>query len=171
MSGPGVSNPGVGSSGVGSYVVQPADPRRIADAVIAYQVQQPRFLGAALFAIAVFAAAGGITYGASGAVVGALIMIVLQGLVVVFKRAQLHRLMAARGYRPGSSIEAAFDDASFRIVTERGSGDHPYDWVADVRELRGVVVLRLREARLVIALPREVVPDGAVQRVRAGMAS
>ena len=171
MSGADVSSPDVSGPGVSSYVVQPADPRRIADAVITYQVQQPRFLAAALVAIAVFAVSGGLTYGVPGAVVGAVIMIVLQGLVVAFKRAQLHRMMAVRGYRPGSTIEAAFDDASFRIVTERGSGDHPYDWVADVRELRGVVVLRLREARLVIALPREVVPAGAVQRVRAGMVS
>lgn len=152
-----------------TYVVRPVDPRRIADAVITYQLRQPRFLLAALFAMLVFAVCGGITYGVPGAVVGALIMVVMQGGVVSFKRAQLRRLMTVRGYRPGSTIETDFDDTGFRIATELGSGDHPYGWVADVAELRDIVVFRLREARLVIALPREALPDGAIPRVRTGM--
>lgn len=153
-----------------TYVVRPADPRRIADAVITYQLRQPRFLLAALVATLVFAVSGGLTYGVPGAIVGALIMVAMQGGVVSFKRAQLRRLMAVRGYRPGSTIGTDFDDTGFRIATEHGSGDHPYEWVADVAQRRDVVVFRLREARLVIALPREALPDDAIQRVRTGMA-
>lgn len=142
-----------------SYVVTRRDARRCAGAVIRYQVIQPRFWGASLLAVVVFAVVGGLTHGTGGAILAVLICVLLEAGVVAFKRGQLGKIMAARGYRPGSTITTSFDAETFTIATELGSGAHDYRLVTDARQIGDVVLFRLGAAHMVLALPVEVIPD------------
>ena len=147
-----------------AYVVSRRDPRRIATAVVLYQLQQPRFALGLLGALAVFAAAGAFS-GASGALAGVVIALVVIVLVTEYKRRQLALQLARRGYRPGSTVEASADELELTVTAATGSGRHPWAEIEHVRVVNGIVLFRMRAARFVVAVPMAAMPDGWAERM------
>lgn len=147
-----------------SHVVARRDPQRVAGAVIRYQVGQPRFLST-MFVVLVGVALLGSTQGAGAAVLAVLVFVVLVVLVVGFKRGQLVKALAARGYRPGSTVEASADELELTVTAATGSGRHPWSEIQHVRVVNGIVLFRMRAARFVVAVPMAAMPEGWAERV------
>lgn len=150
-----------------SYLVKRSDPARMAKAVITYQFVRPQFWIPMILLVAVFTVLGAQQYGAKGGIAGALLFAVIIGGMVLYKRRQLTSMLAARGYRPGSTLTADFGDGQVAIAADGGTAQHSYRDIADAKLLGDVVVLRLREARMLVALPNELVPGERLQALRA----
>ncbi|WP_375484406.1 hypothetical protein [uncultured Jatrophihabitans sp.] len=146
------------------YTVQRRDPRRVADAVIRYQLAQPR-LALTVAVVALVAVFGGASAGVGGAVLAALAVVVLVSLVVLYKRGQLAKTLGRRGFRPGTALDATMDETGLTVTTPDGSGRHPWTEIEHVRVIKDVVLFRPAAARFVVALPVEALPDGALERV------
>ena len=147
-----------------AYVVQRRDPQRIADAVMRYQVTQPRFVLTVVLVL-VFVAALGSVRGGGGALLAVVAFAVLIVLVLAVKRGRLARTLTARGFRPGSTLDAAADGDGLTITASTGSGRHPWGEIDHVRLLNGIVLFRLAAARFVVAVPREALPEGVLERI------
>lgn len=147
------------------YTVTPADPRRVAAALVRCQVRQPRFWVPLAAMVAVLALLGWARFGGTGAVAAVLFLGVVVAGVIAFRQRKLRPALATYGFRPGSVLTAEFDDAQVSISNEAGAARHSYTDIADARLVGGVVVLRLRDAGLLVALPRELVPDDVRARL------
>lgn len=149
-----------------AYVVQGRDPRRIATAVVRYQLREPRFALVLVACLAAFAIVGAFSgpRGSLGGVVFALIVIVL---VTEFKRRQLALQLARRGFRPGSTLETAADDEALSVVAPHGTAQYPWHRIAHARTINSIALFRLAGPRIVIAVPVEAMPEGWSARVGA----
>ncbi|PZS29199.1 MAG: hypothetical protein DLM58_15870 [Pseudonocardiales bacterium] len=84
-------------------------------------------------------------------------LLVLPG-VLLLRRRQLRAAMVARGYRPGSRLSTDFDADGFTVTSSVGSAVHKYADMSFVASAGGMVVLRLRPARLLVVLPAPLLP-------------
>ncbi len=133
--------------------------------MIRYQLVQLRFVLTVVVVLAGVALLGG-SYGSGGGAVFAVVFFaVLMVLVIAYKRGQLAKTLAARGYRPGATVEAHADDEALCVIASTGSARHPWADIEHVRVVDGIVLFRMRAARLVVAVPVKAMPDGALQRI------
>jgi hypothetical protein len=77
----------------------------------------------------------------------------------VVQRRQVRRALGGRGYRPGTTISTAFDDAGFTVTTSSGIAHHAYADIGRVAVYGDAVAMWLRAPRYVVVLPRPLVPD------------
>ncbi|MGI8677957.1 MAG: hypothetical protein ACR2LX_04560 [Jatrophihabitans sp.] len=148
------------------YIVRRGDPDRIAKAVVRYQAARLQFW-APLAVVTVALGLLGSRNGHAGAVGGVVLCVLIVAGVLLYKRRQLRSVLAARGFRPGTTVTADFGDSQVAIAADGGTAVHPYREIADARRIGDVVLLRLRQARLIVALPGELVPDARLHGLQA----
>ncbi len=150
------------------YVVDELTARAMARAVYRYRMRQPLFLAIVglelVFAVA-FAATG--RYGWAVLFVLLALSLPLLGALQVSRAAGMLR---ARGFRPGTSIAAEWDDDGFLVMTPEAHSRHRYTEVRDARAMPEAVVIRLRSARILLVLPAALVPPEARARLAAARA-
>jgi hypothetical protein len=140
-------------------VIGPADPRRFARAVLQFQNRNVRTavtLGAVVICLAATAATGA-WMGASGLALGLAVV----SVALVRARGRLASTLTARGFAPGTQIAADFFTDSWTILTPNGSSRHFYADVDRARLIDGVVLVRIRSARVIVIMPVELVAAGA----------
>jgi len=100
------------------------------------------------------------------AVGGAAVGVVVLGLIYSWSARRIRAAMYEFGFRPGRFVRADYDDTGFVISTDVVSRRREY---ADIRrvEVRDRWVRLRTTDRLTVVLPRDLMPDDRLDRMRA----
>jgi hypothetical protein len=147
------------------YLVDAGTARRMARASVVYRVTSPAIYGAVLLELAIavgFLASGRPVWGIALAAFAISLPVILW-----VQAGSLARTMQHRGFRPGTLLSVEWEPETFTVETPDAAVRHRYDHVSSARDVAGAVVLRMRDARILLLLPTQVVPDYARPRLSA----
>jgi hypothetical protein len=139
------------------YRVDEGCAHRMARAALLSRIVTPGFLAVLAAELAV-----GIGLIAVRSVpVGVLFLVVaaLFPLAILARTNRLARALAARGFRPGSTMQVEWGADGFVVTTPFAQATHHYRDLRSVVVRAGAVVMRIRGLRALVVLPAELVPD------------
>jgi hypothetical protein len=121
------------------------------------------YLGIDLVGAAVFLATGPTWLG-----VALVAVVILVPLLMALQLGRLSRALAARGFAAGTRLAVDWGADNFVVTTSLAHATYFYRDLRSVKARGGVVIFRLRTARLLVLLPAELVPPAVSSALAAG---
>ena len=146
------------------YLVDEGCAHRMARGLAQSRIVTPAFL--AILALEIAVGIGLIVVRSLAVGVFFLVVAALFPLAILAQTGRLTRALAARGFRPGTTLQVDWLADRFVVTTGTAQATHHYAAVRSVVTRGGAVLIRMRGMRLVVVLPEAVVPDEVRTRLR-----
>lgn len=148
--------------------MQPSTPRSLARAAYRAAAGRP---SATLPVVAVASGCGLLvgtqTDSATWGAVTVVAVLLASALSRWLRAEQLGRALVGRGYQPGATVCADWDDDTVTVTTPTTRARHNLFDVAWVRQTTTASTFYLRRPRLLLVLPSALVVDDAIRRTQA----